>query len=480
MAMSNSQHVIRRGNVYYFRRKIPLDLLAQYPAGKKEITKSLGTKDPAVAARLARRLSVELDDLWADMRGAPALAAPEIPTHHDLVEVVGKIIAVPPPPGGWPPPPSISPAQADAADLAVLEAAEHVRQEEHAEEAAEAEAANLIAALRRLGMTAVPLAPAAPQVARQEAATGPQGHSPQPPSAMRLGDIIELWQKDRHPTTKTIDAVTTTVVEAGDPLITIGKQGIIGLRDKWRDSGNSIKTTNKKLDFLRLLFGIAVSRGLLDKNPVTGTHLPLPKRAVEERRPYSKAQAEAVLSATAHLEATDPALYWLPRLARLTGARLNELHQLRREDLQERDGHPGIMLTDLGEHAEGVAMTLKTAGSRRWVPLHPDLAPFITWARGRADGPLFPAKPNKYGVVSDAFSKRYGRFIRDKVGITDKLVTFHSWRHSFADLCRAAEIAPDTRHALMGHSEGGTAGAYGSGEGPPPRVLIAAIKKLGT
>ncbi|MHA7679901.1 DUF6538 domain-containing protein [Cupriavidus sp. PET2-C1] len=44
-----------RGSVYYFRRKIPLDLIEQH-SGKREIIRSLGTKDRPEAERLARNI----------------------------------------------------------------------------------------------------------------------------------------------------------------------------------------------------------------------------------------------------------------------------------------------------------------------------------------------------------------------------------------------------------------------------------------
>jgi integrase len=103
---------------------------------------------------------------------------------------------------------------------------------------------------------------------------------------------------------------------------------------------------------------------------------------------------------------------------------------------------------------------------------------FAEWVSARPEGPLFPAKPNKYGIISDAFSKRYGRFLRDSLKIEDDLITFHSWRHSFADMCRDAGVEPEVRKALMGHTEGGAAGAYGSGNGLHARRLIEAINRL--
>jgi hypothetical protein len=65
-----SDHIQKRGSVYYYRRRIPLDLLPQYQ-GKREIIRSLGVKDRPVAERLARKIDVELDDEWLHLRAAP-------------------------------------------------------------------------------------------------------------------------------------------------------------------------------------------------------------------------------------------------------------------------------------------------------------------------------------------------------------------------------------------------------------------------
>jgi hypothetical protein len=50
-SMSRTTHVVRRGATYYFRMRVPLDLVAHYE--KNEITFSLKTKDPAEAKRQA-------------------------------------------------------------------------------------------------------------------------------------------------------------------------------------------------------------------------------------------------------------------------------------------------------------------------------------------------------------------------------------------------------------------------------------------
>ncbi|MCA3184774.1 MULTISPECIES: DUF6538 domain-containing protein [unclassified Cupriavidus] len=62
-------HITRRNGVYYFRKKIPVDLVAAY--GRREIIYSLRTKDRPMAARLALRAAVQLDDEFSLKRGEP-------------------------------------------------------------------------------------------------------------------------------------------------------------------------------------------------------------------------------------------------------------------------------------------------------------------------------------------------------------------------------------------------------------------------
>ena len=59
-------HTQKRNGVYYFRRKIPLDLIAHY--GKAEIALSLKTKERKEAEPLARKWGVFYDDEFAEVR----------------------------------------------------------------------------------------------------------------------------------------------------------------------------------------------------------------------------------------------------------------------------------------------------------------------------------------------------------------------------------------------------------------------------
>lgn len=482
--MAKSNHLTRREGTYYFRRKIPADLLGHYP-GKREIVRSLRTKDHDEAARIARRVSVDLDSEWEALRDVAKGKQADAAHIAQLLGEPAQPVAVE----------NLDPAYWDeaASHRHAEEAAAHWDAEDEQQGRDEAEADRLervwaIVERRRVEAGQAPIPPAIRDVivpakqsgSPQNADTGQQAKA-KPSAGLTLEQIIPLWQRDRQPTAKTVDAVTRAVREAKDPDIhAIKRQIIIAMRDHWIAAGNSVATTNKKIGFIRLLLGVAKSRGLIEVNHAENAELPPPKRAVELRKPYSPEQAEAVMAVTEGGRESDPAMYWLPRLARWTGARLNELHQLRREDLQTREGIPGLTLTDEGDHDEGVALRLKNEGSRRWVPLAEPVRDFAEWVHARQDGPLFPAKADKHGIVSAAFSKRYGRLLRNTLKIKDKHITFHSWRHGFADMCRAAGVAPDVRMALMGHAEQGVAAAYGAGDGLPAHRLIGAIERLTT
>lgn len=80
-------HLTKRSSVYYFRRKIPLELQAFFD-GKAEITFSLKTKSRAEAEPLSRKWSVFYDEQFAEANRI-ALQAPNAvsasPTPNSVV-----------------------------------------------------------------------------------------------------------------------------------------------------------------------------------------------------------------------------------------------------------------------------------------------------------------------------------------------------------------------------------------------------------
>ena len=108
----------------------------------------------------------------------------------------------------------------------------------------------------------------------------------------------------------------------------------------------------------------------------------LPPRTDSARmEPFTDAQVAAILNARAFVgcesekNQLEPGRYrvrdwrfWLPMILAFTGARLNEVVQLRVQDVRQVDGVWVFDFTD-----EGVGQSLKNASSRRELPVHPQL-----------------------------------------------------------------------------------------------------------
>lgn len=74
-----------RTGVYQLRRRVPADLVDKL--GRKEITKSLGTRDPEEAKRKHAEALIELDAQWARLRrGLRPITDQEA---HSLAQALG-------------------------------------------------------------------------------------------------------------------------------------------------------------------------------------------------------------------------------------------------------------------------------------------------------------------------------------------------------------------------------------------------------
>lgn len=116
---------------------------------------------------------------------------------------------------------------------------------------------------------------------------------------------------------------------------------------------------------------------------------------------------------------------------------------------------------------------MKTEAGHRFVPVHPQVLEigflrFVERARGRGvSARLFPEleASGSTGYISDPFSKWFARFL-EKVGIRERRKTFHSFRHTYRDALREADISVERVRALGGWSTGNTEDRYGSGLRP--------------
>jgi len=210
-----------------------------------------------------------------------------------------------------------------------------------------------------------------------------------------------------------------------------------------------IKTVNKKIQFVSTMFNWAISEELLKNNPARGLAVSVKRKASLERKAYDGITLNQIFNSLT-LSGQHPENYWLPLLAYFTGLRIEELCQLRIEDIVQIEGLYCI-------HVCSEAGSLKTINAELMVPIHNDLIKmgFIKYVNGLDKAKSIrlwqELKVNTYGKFSSVYSKTFGKFKRE-IGIKDKQLTFHSFRHTFANELKQADVSEHLISQLIGYS----------------------------
>jgi integrase len=490
----------RRGARYSIRRRIPLDLV-QHFNGKTEIIQALGTADPKVARKLLPlkwvALDREFEAIRAKVAGAPdAVASPLKPQKSPSLRKQT-------------PPEAMSEAEWNYQ----VEADEFNRQQDAREEferdgreelerkilayvdgPAEGLSPEQLAVrdLMRDRAEFRQIAEARADLANSElkqAKTAPKPEGEPKPTlttgtATTLDTVVDRWAAERKVGAKGVDthrAVARWFVERlGElPVEKITKKDVLSFKDKMLAEGTSAANVKVKLTRLQTLLNYAASNDIIPKNPAKDFIFVVPEAEKIKRRPFDLPSLTAIFGSPVYSQGARPtggrgeAAYWLPLLALFTGARLEELGQLRPTDVRQ-EAYPDA--DDNEQKAWFIHVTkdeeddlkLKNAGSERIIPVHPALEQqgfirFVLAARDAGQARLFPAlRPNKYGRLTAKWGEWFGDYKRTVVGITDRRLVFHSFRHTFKDNARG-RIGEGVQRQIMGHSSADVADAYGSG-----------------
>ncbi|OPK47790.1 tyrosine-type recombinase/integrase, partial [Ralstonia solanacearum] len=143
-------------------------------------------------------------------------------------------------------------------------------------------------------------------------------------------------------------------------------------------------------------------------------------------------------------------------LALHVGARIGEIAQLRKEDLQTRNGVITIRITD-------EAGTVKTQESERIVPLASHLLGdpwFAQWLQGimGGNGAAFPSACGRSRGPSDTMIQWFQQFREDAGLPPGRLEGSHKFRHWVRSTLAEKHVGEATIDSLMGHSGQGSAG----------------------
>jgi integrase len=245
------------------------------------------------------------------------------------------------------------------------------------------------------------------------------------------------------------------------------------------DSGSTYKTitavtVNNRLRKLSAFLNWCKSNGYITDNPLAGLKM-MTGSAKEARLSFDPHDLTTLLNLEAlNAEARKhPWRYWLPLLGRTTGARLEELCQLRVDDFIPEQGIQCIRIDDSQD-----GQKLKNASSRRVLPIHPALVKLglllhVESVRATGADRLFPELEAVRGKLGHAPSKWFGRY-KIKQGITDPKKTFHSFRHTLIDELRDSGVQDSLIKRIVGHEDSSvTFGIYGSRT--PLRAMVEAL-----
>ncbi|NKI93491.1 site-specific integrase [Rhizobacter sp. SG703] len=473
---SKSPFLHRRGPRYYFKRKVPADCRELF-GGQRQLWKSLGT-DQLEKAKVMLAVEVTEFDLAVarHRRERAACAAGVVPLRHALSNA--------------PTVPASEPrGDATSASLAHMDVLKAIE--------------TAFERLRGLMAPQVPLAPTAVSkpvpahstvLANQQPATsGPQRGRIQP----TLLHLFEDWKR-KQARPRTIGAVQKAVLEFHElhgalSIETINRQHARDYRDALIERRLSDGTIENRIGFLSTL----VRHGQLEMvehvlaNPFErieiygGQGLRTPK----DRRAFDVGELNLIYASRLYTQNDRPqgqcaeAAYWAPLMGPLVGARIEEVAQLRIEDIQRINGSWSLRICDLGDD-----QTIKTPGSFRRVPLHDALVQlgFLKYAAEQARagaGRVFPSLSNDNAnrIWSNALGKWWNRYI-DGIGLSDSRLDYHSFRYTFRQQCSLCGIENETRDALTGHwvSNNDSGRTYMKAENrqyPYPK-LVEAMKSL--
>ena len=174
---------------------------------------------------------------------------------------------------------------------------------------------------------------------------------------------------------------------------------------------------------------------------------------------FTNGERKTILSAALNAETDATSRYrslarrWVPWLCAYTGARVNEMTQLRAEDAQQIDGRWIIRITpDAGR--------VKNKKFRN-VPIHEHLIAqgFLKLVETQGAGPLFfdpeLADADSERGQNKKVGERLAAWVRS-LGVTDKdIMPNHAWRHTFKSLAMDAGMDERASDYITGHASVG-------------------------
>lgn len=509
--MADMQRLLKRGDTYHYHRRVPLHLVDI--VGKKFIRLALGT-DSAKEARRRRNLEdARTDAMFRDAEkgikpgtGRVGVSLETLTGYvRETVETMDRKsserLALSPPADKRQLADMVEDAQVQ---LGILTNPGDPRQDEFV-----ASVTDRIAHAQGADMTDAALVAQFAEIVRRglvevtrrhigrltnsngstfhDATFDPATPPPAPASMAALDtDIVDGWAAERKPSQKAVDSCRSEIRKfightGPKAVVEITRADVLSYKAAMIADGQTPANIKTRLSRLNTVLGWAAENGHLPTNPAKGITIKVPKKSKDKRQPFDANDLNAIFAGPVHADGERPfrgrgeASYWLPLLALFSGARLEEMAQLRPHDVARQTYTDGDGQTRKSWFIKIVEVdgedgtTVKTAGSERLVPVHPMLEElgfiaFVKTQQQAGHARLFHLlKPGAYGKLGSKWGEWWSSYMRGTIGITDKRKVFHSFRHTFKDMARHCGLPEGVARQIMGHSGEDVADDYGNG-----------------
>lgn len=267
-----------------------------------------------------------------------------------------------------------------------------------------------------------------------------------------------------------VKATETTAFKGMDIIQTIKHNETVG------KPVLSPRTVNRYLSGLASFCNWLDAHGYIDSNPVDGMSLPKDKR--KKVFPFTSDQMTTLFRSPLFVGCQNDEAprfwskpgnvlirdhrYWVPLVMLYSGARPAEIAQLSLSDVRQQGEHWIMDITETDGDKDDIEgfKSLKTAGSKRMIPVHPELVKlgFLEYhedIQTAGHARLFPnAERNSRGQMIADYSREFGRYLT-RIGLKKgRGMSLYSFRHGAFDALRRAGYMDDEFNFVFGHVSG--------------------------
>jgi integrase len=432
----------RHGTIFYFRRKLPLDL--RQHAGVPQFYLSLGTADRPTALILARRAATLCDELFATFKHMAKKN-----TNEDLMRLIEQRRLT-------------GPLKEEIERLRDELLESHFQRNKAVKKLHEEHAGQLAALVTRAASSTAAIATAQSKFSVATAIKTYLGKPMKPQARKRIGAALRHFE---------------AFAGGSTPLHVIDQARIADYSDTVNSSSAwTTATKNLYITSAASMVNWHRQRGDPPGTRVSAATLKIKrtKPTALDRDAFTLGQLQVIFEEAAAFRVKEPHWFWAVVMSAFMGTRIEELAQADIKSDFKKDGATGRWYLDINETVGpgGHKKSVKKESGWRVVPLHQELIqlgfPGYLERQKRSGArtlfesgwkPLASAEKDSFKFshgITKRGSRALARLAREGRIAKGKTSFFHSLRHTFITHLAEKKVDAEMRSAITGHAvEGG-------------------------